>query len=168
QVGSNEATLDHCSQEHRSAARHVAPTGRLSLKAMWGATMDLGGWLRNLGLDEYAAAFRENGIDEHVLCHVTAEDLREIGVLAVGDRRKLLIAIGELAASPLSMESRPAPSFALRPKTAEVSAERRPITVMFCDLVGSAGLAASLDVEDWRGLLSAYLDAASAAVSQMS
>ena len=112
---------------------------------MWGAAMDLGGWLRNLGLDEYAAAFRENGIDEHALCHVTAEDLRWIGVSAVGDRRRLLIAIGELAASSLSMEPRPAPSFALRPKTPEVSAERRPITVMFCDLVGSTGLAAGLN-----------------------
>ena len=49
---------------------------------MWGAAMDLGGWLRNLGLEEYAVAFRENGIDEHVLCHVTAEDLRRIGVSA--------------------------------------------------------------------------------------
>ncbi len=56
--------------------------------------MDVGGWLRGLGLDEYEAAFRENGIDEHVLCHVTAEDLRQIGVSAVGDRRKLLTAIG--------------------------------------------------------------------------
>ena len=134
---------------------------------MWGAAMDLGGWLRNLGLDEYAAAFRENGIDEHVLCHVTAEDLRRIGVSAVGDRRRLLVAIGELAGASLSMELSPTPSFGLRPKTPEVSAERRPITVMFCDLVGSTGLAASLDVEDWRVLLSAYLDAASAAVSQM-
>ena len=134
---------------------------------MWGAAMDLGGWLRNLGLDEYAAAFRDNGIDEHVLCHVTAEDLRRIGVSAVGDRRRLLVAIGELAGASLSMELSPTPSFGRRPKTPEVSAERRPITVMFCDLVGSTGLAASLDVEDWRVLLSAYLDAASAAVSQM-
>jgi class 3 adenylate cyclase/tetratricopeptide (TPR) repeat protein len=134
---------------------------------MWGAAMDLGGWLRNLGLDEYAAAFRENGIDEHVLCHVTAADLRQIGVAAVGDRRRLLIAIGELAGSSLSMERRPAPTFVLRPKTPEFSAERRPITVMFCDLVGSTGLAVSLDVEDWRVLLNAYFDAASAAVLQM-
>ena len=65
------------------------------------------------------------------------------------------------------MEPRPAPTFALRPKTPEFSAERRPITVMFCDLVGSTGLAVSLDVEDWRVLLNAYFDAASAAVSQM-
>jgi SAM domain (Sterile alpha motif) len=83
---------------------------------MWGAAMDLGGWLRNLGLDEYAPAFLENGIDEHVLCHVTADDLRRIGVSAVGDRRRLLIAIGGLAASSLSMELSPTPSFTLRPK----------------------------------------------------
>ena len=57
--------------------------------------MDVGGWLRSLGLDEYEATFRENGIDEHVLRHVTAEDLRQIGVSAVGDRRRLLTAIGE-------------------------------------------------------------------------
>ncbi|MGC2782522.1 MAG: adenylate/guanylate cyclase domain-containing protein, partial [Roseiarcus sp.] len=125
--------------------------------------MDLGGWLRSLGLDEYESTFRENGIDEHVLCHLTAEELRQIGVSAVGDRRRLLTAIGELIAPSLSME----PRLDVRPKTPVASAERRPIAVMFCDLVGSTGLATSLDVEDWRKLLGAYLDAASAAVSQM-
>ncbi|MBV8793519.1 MAG: AAA family ATPase [Hyphomicrobiales bacterium] len=129
--------------------------------------MDVGGWLRSLGLDEYEGAFRENGIDEHVLGRVTAEELRRIGVSAIGDRRRLLTAIGELTAPSSSMERRPAPSLVPWPKTPEASAERRPIAVMFCDLVGSTGLAASLDVEDWRSLLSAYLDAASAAVSQM-
>ena len=129
--------------------------------------MDVGGWLRSLGLDEYEGAFRENGIDEHVLGRVTAEELRRIGVSAIGDRRRLLTAIGELTAASLSMERRQAPGLVQRPKTPETSAERRPIAVMFCDLVGSTGLAASLDVEDWRSLLSAYLDAASAAVSQM-
>jgi hypothetical protein len=93
---------------------------------MWGAAMDLGGWLRNLGLDEYAAAFRENGIDEHVLCHVTAEDLRRIGVSAVGDRRRLLVAIGELAGASLSMELSPTPSFGLRPKTPEFRPSAAP------------------------------------------
>ena len=68
--------------------------------------MDLGGWLRSLGLDEYESTFRENGIDEHVLCHLTAEELRQIGVSAVGDRRRLLTAIGELIAPSLSMEPR--------------------------------------------------------------
>jgi class 3 adenylate cyclase/tetratricopeptide (TPR) repeat protein len=129
--------------------------------------MDVGGWLRSLGLDEYEAAFRENGVDERVLRHVTAEELRRIGVSAVGDRRRLLTAIGELIAPSLSMEPRPAPRLDVRPKTPVASAERRPIAVMFCDLVGSTGLATSLDVEDWRNLLGAYLGTASAAVSEM-
>src|SRR5271165_4398888 len=132
---------------------------------MWGAAMDVGGWLRNLGLDKYEAAFRENGIDEQVLRHITAEDLREIGVATVGDRRKLLAAIAELAAPSPSTEPRPPPSPTVRPKTPEVSAERRPITVMFCDLVGSTALASRLDAEDWRSLVNAYLDEASKAVT---
>jgi class 3 adenylate cyclase/tetratricopeptide (TPR) repeat protein len=127
--------------------------------------MDVGGWLRGLGLDKYEAAFRENGIDEQVLRHVTAEDLREIGVATVGDRRKLLAAIAELAAPSPSTEPGPPPSPAMPAKTPEVSAERRPITVMFCDLVGSTALAAKLDPEDWRNLVNAYLDEASAAVT---
>jgi class 3 adenylate cyclase/predicted ATPase len=131
---------------------------------MWGAAMDVGGWLRNLGLDKYEAVFRESGIDEQVLRHVTAEDLREIGVATVGDRRKLLAAIAELAAPSPSTEPRPPPSSA-GPKTPEVSAERRPITVMFCDLVGSTTLAAKLDAEDWRNLVNAYLDEATKAVT---
>jgi SAM domain (Sterile alpha motif)/Adenylate and Guanylate cyclase catalytic domain len=139
----------------------------LSPEAMWGAAMDVGGWLRNLGLDKYEAVFRENGIDEQVLRHVTAEDLREIGVATVGDRRKLLAAIAGLAASSPSTELRPPLSPAVRPRAAEVSAERRPITVMFCDLVGSTSLAAKLDAEDWRNLVNVYLDTASEAVTQM-
>jgi hypothetical protein len=74
---------------------------------MWGAAMDVGGWLRNLGLDRYEAAFRENAIDEQVLRHVTAEDLREIGVANIGDRRKLLAAIASLAPPTPSTEPRP-------------------------------------------------------------
>jgi class 3 adenylate cyclase/tetratricopeptide (TPR) repeat protein len=132
---------------------------------MWGAAMDVSGWLRNLGLDKYEAVFRQNGIDDQVLRHVTAEDLREIGVATVGDRRKLLAAIAELAAPWSLTEFRPPPTPAVRPKTAEVSAERRPITVMFCDLVGSTSLAAKLDPEDWRNLVNSYLDEASAAVT---
>ena len=109
-----------------------------------------GGGCGVLGLEQYEAAFRENGIDEQALRHVTAEDLRQIGVSTVGDRRKLLTAIGELAAPSVSMDPRGAPNLAARPKIPEVIGERRPITVMFCDLVGSTGLAASLDAEDWR------------------
>src|SRR5271166_670799 len=134
---------------------------------MWSAAVDVGGWLRNLGLDKYEAAFRENGIDEQVLRHITAEDLREIGVATVGDRRKLLAAMAELAAPSPSTEARSPPSAPQWPKTPEVSAERRPITVVFCDLVGSTALASRLDAEDWRSLVNAYLDEASSAVNRL-
>jgi class 3 adenylate cyclase len=127
--------------------------------------MDLGGWLRGLGLAQYEAAFRDNEIDEAVLQHQTAEDLEELGVGSVGHRRKLLAAIAALG-TPAPSEAVPTPSPASAPtKAREVSAERRPITAMFCDLVGSTGLAAKLDAEDWRNLVSAYLDEASAAVT---
>jgi class 3 adenylate cyclase/predicted ATPase len=127
--------------------------------------MDVGGWLRGLGLGKYEAAFLDNGIGEAVLPHLTIEDLKEIGVATVGDRRMLLAAIAALA-TPTSSESiERQPSPALPTKAPEVSAERRPITVMFCDLVGSTSLAAKLDAEEWRNLVNAYLDAASAAVT---
>jgi class 3 adenylate cyclase/predicted ATPase len=129
--------------------------------------MDVGGWLRNLGLGKYEAAFHENAIDEQVLRHLTAEDLKEIGVATVGDRRKLLAAIAELATPSPWAEPRSPPRAPQRPKTSEVSAERRPITVMFCDLVGSTALASRLDAEDWRTLVNAYLDEASGAVNRL-
>ncbi len=129
--------------------------------------MDVGGWLRNLGLGKYEAAFRDNAIDEQVLRHLTPEDLKEIGVATVGDRRKLLAAITELAVPSPSAEPRSPPSAPQWPKTPDVSAERRPITVMFCDLVGSTALASRLDAEDWRGLVNAYLEEASGAVNRL-
>jgi class 3 adenylate cyclase/tetratricopeptide (TPR) repeat protein len=128
--------------------------------------MDIGGWLRGLGLARYEAAFRENEIDAEVLPHLTAEDLRDLGITTVGHRRKLLAAIAALPMPALS-ESVPPSSTPSAPRKAhEVSAERRPITVMFCDLVGSTSLAAKLDAEDWRDLVGAYLDAASAVVEK--
>ena len=112
-------------------------------------------------------AFRDNGIGEAVLPHLTVEDLKEIGVATVGDRRMLLAAIAALASPPRSdatgLQLSPVPP----KKDPELSAERRPITVLFCDLVGSTTIAAALDAEDWRNLVSAYLAAASAAVTQM-
>jgi class 3 adenylate cyclase/tetratricopeptide (TPR) repeat protein len=128
--------------------------------------MDLGAWLKQAGFERYEAAFRDNGIDEAVLPHLTAEDLKEIGVATVGDRRKLLAAIAALASPTASGESAapqspPAPT----KRVPEILAERRPITVMFCDLVGSTEIASRLDAEDWRSLVNAYLDEASAAVT---
>jgi class 3 adenylate cyclase/predicted ATPase len=128
--------------------------------------MDIGGWLRGLGLAQYEAAFCENEIDEGVLHHLTAEDLKDLGVTAVGHRRKLLAAIAA-SETLVPSEAVPDPLTPLAPsKSLQLSAERRPITVMFCDLVGSTSLAAKLDAEDWRDLVGAYLDASSAAVER--
>ena len=128
--------------------------------------MDLGAWLKQNGFERYEAAFRDNGIDEAVLPHLTAEDLKEIGVATVGDRRKLLAAVAALPSPTASGESAaPRPPPAPPKRVPEISAERRPITVMFCDLVGSTALASRLDAEDWRSLANAYLDEASAAVT---
>jgi class 3 adenylate cyclase/tetratricopeptide (TPR) repeat protein len=132
--------------------------------------MNVGVWLRNLGLGRYEKEFRKNKIDFDVLADLTEGDLEELDVPR-GDRRRLLRAIAEIGAKEApSIRSRLAPAaLASAPHSlAQLdSAERRPITVMFCDLVGSTALAAALDVEDWRNLLSAYLDAASEAVTQL-
>src|SRR6516165_2313927 len=101
------------------AAGLVAATEPISHQAMWGAAMDVGGWLRGLGLGKYEAAFLDNGIGEAVLPHLTVEDLKEIGVATVGDRRMLLAAIAALA-TPIGEQ----PSPPLPTKAPEVSAER--------------------------------------------
>src|SRR6516162_5173611 len=106
--------------------------------------MDVGAWLRNLGLGRYEAAFRDNSVDARVLPRLTGDDLKELGITSVGHRRILLDAISELrpatltSTAPIEALVPPPPPQAARPaKTSEVAAERRPITVMFCDLVGS-------------------------------
>ena len=119
-------------------------------------TMDVGSWLRSLGLGQYEAAFRDNAMDAEVLPELTDADLEKLGVL-LGHRKRLLKAIAELAPADKIV-----PRTSLAPST---TAERRPITVMFCDLVGSTSLAAKLDAEDWRNLVNAYLDEASKAVT---
>ena len=117
--------------------------------------MDLGGWLRSLGLERYEAAFRENEIDETVLPNLTAEDLKELGVAALGHRRKLLDAIATLHA-----DTNASPSVIPGPTAVDTSpqdrAERRQVTVMFSDLVGSTALSARMDPEDLREVISAY------------
>src|SRR6516164_5513754 len=108
--------------------------------------MDVAAWLKGLGLERYAAAFRDNEIDWQVLPSLTADDLKDIGIAAVGHRRRLIEAI---AALRLPAAAAPAP-----PSLA--GAERRQLTVMFCDLVGSTALSASLDPEDLRAVIGAY------------
>src|ERR1700722_9972477 len=133
-----------------------------------GIDMDVGDWLRSLGLGQYETLFRENDIDAEVLSDLTDGDLEKFGA-SFGHRKRLLKAIATLDAAQPGVKppiSVPPPTSVL-PPTAFASAERRPITVMFCDLVGSTSLAAKLDPEDWRNLVGSYLDAASAAVTSL-
>jgi predicted ATPase/class 3 adenylate cyclase len=136
-------------------------------------------WLADLGLGEYAQHFAENDIDLSILPDLSDPDLKELGVSSLGHRRKILRAISELggarpaadsavappapASSPAQISSPQAPL----PPALEAAGERRYLTVMFCDLVGSTGISAQLDAEEWRDLVGAYLDAASAAVTEM-
>jgi class 3 adenylate cyclase len=132
-------------------------------------------WLKKLGLPEYAERFAENGIDVSVLPHLTDQDLKDMGVL-LGHRRRMLAAIGELSGKPAagrapatgaSIGSAPIPTAVAMASPIAAAGERRYLTVMFCDLVDSTGIAARLDAEEWRDLVNAYLDDASAAVMEM-
>ena len=116
-----------------------------------GAIMDLANWLRSLGLERFEAAFRDNDIDESVLRDLTDDHLREMG-LTLGARVKLLKAI---AALPKELASDVRASIPVANRAAQ-SAERRHVTVMFSDLVGSTALSTQMDPEDLRKLISAY------------
>jgi class 3 adenylate cyclase len=116
--------------------------------------MDLGRWLRSLGLEQYEAAFRENEIDNTLLPTLTAEDLKDLGVDIVGHRRKLLNAIALLEAETTKASPPEEPSTSS--KAPQDTAERRQVTVMFSDLVGSTALSARMDPEDLREVISAY------------
>jgi class 3 adenylate cyclase len=127
--------------------------------------MDVGGWLRGLGLGQYEEKFRDNKIDADLLPRLTVDDLKDIGVFVVGDRRRLLDAIAAMGGASSLGDVSASSTKSASSKSLQASAERRPITVMFCDLVGSTSLAARLDAEDWRTLVNAYLDGASKAVT---
>jgi class 3 adenylate cyclase len=112
--------------------------------------MDVSTWLRDLGLEEYAQVFQANHIDAEVLQRLTADDLTALGIASIGHRRRLLDAIAALhherapAAQPIEVRARP------------VEAERRQLTLLFCDLVGSTELSARLDPEDMGAIIRAY------------
>jgi class 3 adenylate cyclase len=110
-------------------------------------------WLETLGMSEYSRLFVENRIDFSVLPDLTDQDLEKLGVV-LGDRRKILRAIANVGSSEKS-----APGVAIaaeKPITAQDMAERRQVTVMFCDLVGSTALSAHMDPEDLRDVVFAY------------
>ena len=123
-------------------------------------TKELSDWLEKLGMSEYAQRFVENDVDISVPPHLSDHDLKELGV-SLGHRRKMLAAIAE---NVLSVEAppRPAPT---EPKPQE-TAERRQVTVMFSDLVGSTALSARMDPEDLREVISAYQKAVAEAVQR--
>jgi len=116
--------------------------------------MDTADWLRGPGLGQYAPAFADNDIGPDVLPSLTAEDLRDIGVASVGHRRRLLEAIAALQAERGMGAVVPSPSEP--PAAPRSEPERRQLTVLFCDLVGSTALSARLDPEDLRELIGAY------------
>jgi class 3 adenylate cyclase/predicted ATPase len=117
-------------------------------------------WLKTLGLSEYAERFAESDIDTSVLRDLTDQDLKELGV-SLGHRRKMLRAIAELAGvAPTS------PQPALTEPKSQDSAERRQVTVMFSDLVGSTALSARMDPEDLREVISAYQKCVTATVDR--
>ena len=106
-------------------------------------------WLESIGLSEYAQRFTDNGIDLSVIRDLTEQDLKDLGVL-LGHRRKILHAIAELDGGA------PAPTETVIEQVSRREAERRHLTVMICDLVGSTALSARLDPEDMRAVIDAY------------
>ena len=122
--------------------------------------MDIAEWLRGLGLERYAPAFRDNDIDREVLHSLTTEDLRELGIASIGHRRRVLDAIAVLGddqmAAGLSRGPAPTPG----------AAERRQLTVMFCDLVGSTALSTRFDPEDLSKVIRSYQSCVASAIAQ--
>ena len=123
--------------------------------------MDVGDFLRELGLQQYEAAFRDNRIDIRVLPKLTADDLKDLGVTLVGDRRMLLDAIAALR-EPTAPAVKPggdvldAGLVRATEAASTAEAERRPLSVMFCDLIGSTALSSRLDPEDLREVIRTY------------
>ena len=122
--------------------------------------MDIAAWLHSLGMQQYEAAFRDYAIDGAILPELTADDLKDLGVNLVGHRRRLLAAIAGLRG-----EDRPAPAAPAGQTAPASAAERRQLTVMFCDLVGSTALSWRLDPEDYREVIAAYHRAVTKIVS---
>jgi class 3 adenylate cyclase len=132
--------------------------------------VDVGAWLRGLGLGQYEQAFRDNDVDADILPELTTDDLTGLGITSIGHRRKLLAAVAALrpgpapgAATPRAAE--PAPG--TPPVTRSSAAERRQLSVVFVDLVGSTALSARLDPEEMRELLRAYQHAVTAEVERL-
>jgi hypothetical protein len=129
--------------------------------------VDVGAWLRGLGLGQYEPTFRDNDIDAGLLPTLTADDLRELGIASLGHRKRLLAAISMLT-GPADLQPSPAPPLVPTPPPASPvpQAERRQLTVMFVDLVGSTELSHRLDPEEMSKLLRTYQNAVTGEVAR--
>src|SRR5262249_36008480 len=124
-------------------------------------------WLISIGMAEYADCFVQNDVDLDVVPELTDRDLEQLGV-SLGHRRKMLRVIRELGSRAGIQRTSDAAAKTPVPELVDAhGGERRYLTVMFCDLVGSTSISAQLDAEEWRDLVGAYLDAASEAVTEM-
>ena len=130
--------------------------------------MDVGAWLRGLRLEQYEQAFRDNDVDADVLPELTADDLIGLGIASIGHRRKLLAAIAALRPGPAACRHSPAGRGRRRcpPATSSSEAERRQLTVMFVDLVGSTALSARLDPEEMGEVFRAYQNAVAGVIAR--
>jgi class 3 adenylate cyclase/tetratricopeptide (TPR) repeat protein len=128
--------------------------------------MDVAAWLRGLGLEQYVQHFRDNDIDGEILCGMTAEDLKELGISSFGHRRRLFNAITALRGEPPRRDAAQSATNATSASTSPppIDAERRQLTVMFCDLVGSTALSTAMDPEDLRDVIALYQSRCSAAI----
>jgi class 3 adenylate cyclase/predicted ATPase len=118
--------------------------------------MNVADWLRALGLGQYEAAFRENSVTADLLPNLTPEDLKDLGIRLVGHRRRLLDAISALR-TDADLAEHPRATSAERPRTAQQStAERRQLSVMFCDLIDSTPLSSRLDPEELSAVIRGY------------
>jgi class 3 adenylate cyclase/predicted ATPase len=125
--------------------------------------LDIDDWLRGIGLAQYIELFRANDVDGEVLPKLTADDLISMGVTSVGHRRKLLQAIAALDAEIAATR----PTAASGDATTHADAERRQLTVMFCDLANSTALSSQFDPEDYREIIGAYHRAVTASVTRL-
>jgi class 3 adenylate cyclase len=134
--------------------------------------VDVGNWLKTLGLEQYEAAFRENAVTAALLPNLTADDLKDLGVTLVGHRRQLLDAIAALplkavpAEAPVPISPSPLSNLSGQSGTSETTAERRPLSVMFCDLIGSTALSSRLDAEDLREVIRSYQACVASTIQQ--
>src|SRR4029077_14796217 len=126
--------------------------------------IDVASWLQQLGAAQCGPAFRDNEVDGDVLPDLTAEDLIAIGVTPVGHRRKLLSAIAALSAAAPAPVVTATPVSVPPPAAAPAQAERRQLTVMFCDLVGPTALSTGMDPEDLRDVIASFQNRCSAAI----